>query len=135
MSLLRKQESKPRPPGKSWEPSNHWIPVFTGMTPICGIVLFTYRSRLRRKKLESREFDTFILTDLGMVPEDKEMEIILRELTPKDRRYKYRSFYAMALISKSETKYPDRLWVRLGRGQLQEKPWSVKIVKEINKFA
>ena len=86
------------------------------------------------RKLERREFDTFILTDPGMVPEDKEMELILRELTPKDKRYKYRSFYAMALISKSETKYPDRLWVRLGRGQLQEKPWSVKIVKEIDKF-
>lgn len=85
--------------------------------------------------MERKEFDTFILTDLGMVPEDTEMELILRELTPKERRYKYRSFYAMVLISKSETKYPDRLWVRLGRGQLQEKPWSVKIVKEINKFA
>ena len=70
-----------------------------------------------------------------MVPEDKELEFILRELTPKDKRYKYRSFYATALISRSETKYPDRLWVRLGRGQLQEKPWSVKIVKEIDKFA
>ena len=69
-----------------------------------------------------------------MVLEDKEIELILRELTPKDRRYKYRGFYAIALISKSETKYPDRLWIRLGRGQLQEKPWSVKIVKEINKF-
>jgi len=93
-----------------------------------------FQQPLRRKKLERKQFDTFILTDPGMIPEDTEMELILRELTPKDRRYKYRSFYAMALISKSETKYPDRLWVRLGRGQLQEKPWSVKIVKEINKF-
>ncbi len=84
--------------------------------------------------MKRKEFDTFVLTDPGMVPEDKEMELILRELTPKDRRYKYRSFYATALISKAETKYPDRLWIRLGRGQLQEKPWSVKIVKEINKF-
>ena len=84
--------------------------------------------------MESREFDTFILTDPASIPEDKEMELILRELTPKDKRYKYRSFYVMALISRSETKYPDRLWVRLGRGQLQEKPWSVKIVREINKF-
>jgi len=84
--------------------------------------------------MPKKEYDTFILSDPASVPEDKEMELILRELTPKDRRYKYRSFYAMALISKSETKYPDRLWVRLGRGQLQEKPWSVKIVKEINKF-
>jgi len=85
--------------------------------------------------LERKEFDTFVLTDPGMVPEDKETELILRELTPKDKRYKYRSFYVIALLSRSEAKYPDRLWVRLGRGQLQEKPWSVKIVKEINKFA
>jgi hypothetical protein len=84
--------------------------------------------------LEKKEFDTFVLTDPGMVSEDKEMELILRELTPKDRRYKYRSFYATAQVSKSEAKYPDRLWIRLGRGQLQEKPWSVKIIKEINKF-
>jgi hypothetical protein len=84
--------------------------------------------------LEKKEFDTFVLTDPGMVSEDKEMELILRELTPKDRRYKYRSFYATALVSKSEVKYPDRLWIRLGRGQLQEKPWSVKIIKELNKF-
>ena len=69
-----------------------------------------------------------------MVPEDKEMELILRELTPKDRRYKYRSFYATVLVSRSKAKYLDRLWIRLGRGQLQEKPWSVKIIKEINKF-
>jgi len=85
--------------------------------------------------MAKKEYDTFILNDPASVPEDKETEFILRELTPKDKRYKYRSFYAMALISKSETKYPDRLWVRLGRGQLQEKPWSVKIVKEINKFS
>jgi hypothetical protein len=69
-----------------------------------------------------------------MVAEDKEMELIVRELTPKDRRYKYRSFYAMAQVSRSEAKYPDRLWVRLGRGQLQEKPWSIKIIKEIDKL-
>ena len=81
-----------------------------------------------------KEYDTFILTDPAMVAEDKEMEMILRELTPNDRRYKYRSFYAMAQVSRSEAKYPDRLWIRLGRGQLQDKPWSVKIIKEIDKF-
>jgi hypothetical protein len=84
--------------------------------------------------LERKEYDTFILTDPAMVAEDKEMELIVRELTPKDRRYKYRSFYALALLSKSETKYPDQLWIRLGRGQLQEKPWSIKILKELNKL-
>jgi hypothetical protein len=81
-----------------------------------------------------KEYDTYVLTDLALVPEDKETEMILRDLTPSDRRYKYRSFFASAVVSKDESKYPDKLWVRLGRGQLQEKPWSVKILKEVNKF-
>jgi len=82
-----------------------------------------------------KEYDTFILTDLHLVPEDQEVELIIRDLTPADRRYKYRSSFVTALVSKSESKYPDQLWIRLGRGQLQEKPWSVKILKEVNKFS
>jgi hypothetical protein len=84
--------------------------------------------------LERKEYDTFILIDPGLIAEDKDIELIVRELTPKDKRYKYRSFYAMAQVSRSEAKYPDRLWIRLGRGQLQEKPWSIKILKELNKL-
>lgn len=82
-----------------------------------------------------KEYDTFILKELHLVPEDQEAEMIVRDLTPVDRRYKYRSFYALAKVSKSESKYPDRLWIRLGRGQLQEKPWSIQIIKEVNKFS
>jgi phenylphosphate carboxylase gamma subunit len=89
--------------------------------------------RIEEKKNMAREYDTFILSDLATLPEDQEMELIIRDLTPADRRYKYRSAYVSAMISKSESKYPDRLWIRLGRGQLQEKPWSIKILKELNK--
>jgi phenylphosphate carboxylase gamma subunit len=84
--------------------------------------------------MTKKEYDTFVLTDLALVPEEQELELIVRDLTPGDRRYKYRSAYVTALVSKSEAKYPDRLWIRLGKGQLQEKPWSVKIVKELNKL-
>jgi phenylphosphate carboxylase gamma subunit len=84
--------------------------------------------------MAKKEYDTYVLTDLASVPEDKEMEMILRDLTPSDRRYKYRSFFASVKVSRDVKKYPDKLWVRLGRGQLQEKPWSVKIIKELNKF-
>ena len=83
--------------------------------------------------MSKKEYDTFILIDLAMVPEEKETELIVRNLTPADRRYKYRSAFVTALVSRSESKYPDRLWIRLGRGQLQEKPWSIKILKELNK--
>ncbi len=81
-----------------------------------------------------KEYDTFILTDPKLVPEDQELELIIRDLTPEDRKYKYRSSFVMALVSKSESKYPDQLWIRLGRGQLQEKPWSIKILREVNKI-
>lgn len=84
--------------------------------------------------MAQKEYDTFVLTDPALVPEDKETEMILRELTPSDRRYKYRGFFASVMVSRNEKKYPDKLWVRLGRGQLQEKPWSVKILGEVNKF-
>jgi hypothetical protein len=84
--------------------------------------------------MAKKEYDTYVLTDLALVPEDKETEMILRDLTPSDRRYKYRSFFASAMVSRDGKKYPDKLWVRLGRGQLQEKPWSVKVIKEVNKF-
>ena len=81
-----------------------------------------------------KEYDTYVLTDPALVPEDKEIEMILRELTPADRRYKYRGFFVSAMVSRDEDKYPDKLWIRLGRGQLQEKPWSVEIVRQVNKF-
>jgi hypothetical protein len=85
-------------------------------------------------KMSRKEYDTLVLTDPALVAEEQEMELIVRDLTPPDRRYKYRSTYVTALVSKSESKYPDRLWIRLGKGQLQEKPWSVKILKELNKL-
>ena len=85
--------------------------------------------------MAKKEYDSFVLTELSEVLEDQEMEMIIRDLTPTDRRYKYRSSYVLAMVSKSESKYPDRLWMRLGRGQLQEKPWSIKIIKEVNKFS
>jgi hypothetical protein len=84
--------------------------------------------------MAKKEYDTYVLTDPSSVPEDKEREMILRDLTPSEPRYKYRSFFASAIVSRDESKYPAKLWIRLGRGQLQEKPWSVKVVKEINKF-
>lgn len=82
-----------------------------------------------------KEYDTFVLTDPGEVREDTEMEMIVRDLSPEDRRYKYEGFYVNARISKSADKYPDLLQVRLGRGQLLEDPWSIEILEKINRFA
>lgn len=87
------------------------------------------------KSMAKKEFDTFLLTDPELVNEEEERELILRDLTPDDRKRKYRSFYARALVSKSASKHPDLLRIRLGRGQLLEEPWSVKVIEELNKFS
>ena len=81
-----------------------------------------------------KEFDTFLLQDPAAFPEDQEVELIVRDLTPEDRRRKYRSFYAKAKVSKSSSTYADLLWVRLGRGQLLTEPWSLEIIKVVSKF-
>jgi phenylphosphate carboxylase gamma subunit len=79
-----------------------------------------------------KEYDTFILTDLDEVQEDVEQEMLIRDLTPG--RERYRSEFVKALISSNPEKYPDRLWLRLGRGQLVGQPWSIKNVKKVNKI-
>ena len=84
--------------------------------------------------MHRKKYDTFVLTDPSEVKEDTEMEIIVRDLSPEDRRYKYEGFYVNAKISKSADKYPDLLQVRLGRGQLFDQTWSIEISEFVDKF-
>ncbi|MCX8022456.1 MAG: phenylphosphate carboxylase subunit gamma [Syntrophorhabdaceae bacterium] len=77
-------------------------------------------------------YDTFISKDFKDLAEDEEIIGVIRDLTPG--KSKYRGKYAKFVVSKDENKYPERLWIRLGRGQLIEKPCSMKILEEINIF-
>ena len=77
-----------------------------------------------------QEYDTFILNELSDIVEDKNAEFTLRDLTPGI--YKYKEIFVKAVISRDSTKYPDKLWIRLGKGQLQDQPWSVKITKRLS---
>jgi hypothetical protein len=72
-------------------------------------------------------WDTFINTDFKDMPEEQESIAIIRDLTPG--KYKYRGTYAKIIVSKDPKKYPETLWVRLGRGQLVETPCSVKVIE------
>ena len=72
-------------------------------------------------------WDTYISTDFKDMPEEQERVAIIRDLKPG--KYKYRSTYAKIIVSKNPKKYPDTLWVRLGRGQLIETPCSVKVIE------
>lgn len=75
-------------------------------------------------------YDTFILKEFKDLHEDEEMVSVIRDLTPGKR--KYRSTYARIKVSKDAKKYPDTLWVRLGRGQLIDTPCSIKVIEFID---
>lgn len=70
-------------------------------------------------------WDTFIAKDFKDMQEDQEIVGVIRDLTPGKK--KYRSTYARFVVSKDAKKYPETLWVRLGRGQLIETPCSIRI--------
>lgn len=76
------------------------------------------------------EYDTYILTEFSELKEDEEILGVIRDLTPGTR--KYRSTYARFKVSKDAAKYPDRLWVRLGRGQLIPAPCSISVIEFAN---
>jgi hypothetical protein len=75
-------------------------------------------------------WDTFIEGDFGELEEDREGVRVIRDLTPG--RGKYRSTYARVRLSKDPARYPETLWVRLGKGQLIESPCSMEIMEFIN---
>ena len=77
-------------------------------------------------------YDTFITKEFKDLMEDEEITGVIRDLTPGKR--KYRGRYVRFIVSKDAKKYPETLWIRLGRGQLIETPCSMKIVEEINIF-
>jgi hypothetical protein len=76
------------------------------------------------------EWDTYINVDFKDMPAEQERVAIIRDLTPG--KYKYRSTHAKVKISKDAKKYPDKLWIRLGRGQLVPTPCSVQIIEIVN---
>lgn len=77
-----------------------------------------------------QEYDTYILNEISDVIEDRDAEFTLRDLTPGI--YKYKEILVKAMASRDVDKYPDLLWIRLGKGQLQPEPWSIKITERLD---
>lgn len=75
-------------------------------------------------------YDTFIAEEFKDLQEDTEIVGVIRDLAPGKR--KYRSTYARFKVSKDPKKYPDTLWVRLGRGQLIVTPCSIQVLEFVN---
>ncbi len=78
------------------------------------------------------EYDTFINKQFEDLGEDEEIVGVIRDLTPG--RKKYKGLYARFLVSKDPKRYPETLWIRLGRGQLVPTPCSMKILEFLDPF-
>jgi len=76
------------------------------------------------------EWDTYINVNFKDMPEEMEQVTVIRDLT--SGKYKYRSTYAKIIISKDPGKYSEKVWIRLGRGQLVPTPCSMKILEFVN---
>jgi hypothetical protein len=75
-------------------------------------------------------WDTFILKNFNELAEGEEWVAVIRDLTPG--KAKYKSSCARIKVSKDPKKYPETLWVRLGRGQLIETPCSMQIAEFVD---
>ncbi len=75
-------------------------------------------------------WDTYIQKNFEALTEDEEWVAVIRDLTPG--KGKYRSAHARIRISKDPVKYPETLWIRLGRGQLIDSPCSMQILEFVD---
>jgi hypothetical protein len=75
----------------------------------------------------------FGIKSLEDLEEGKEIELVVKDLTPG--RYKYESRYVRAKVGSPE-KLPgaDTLWVRFRQGVLHPKKWAIKITKELGEL-
>ena len=84
--------------------------------------------------MDKKEYDAFIDDPKG-VPEGEEFNLAIRDLTPENRRRKYRTRYVTAVVSHNpDREKEDLLWLRYNRGGLYEKPFGIKIIRELGPF-
>lgn len=76
-------------------------------------------------------YDIFV-NSLDELPEGQELELQVRDLTPGIHKYAYK--WVKAHVSANPDTYPQKLQIRFGRGQAYEKPYSIQVSGEVNKF-
>jgi hypothetical protein len=77
------------------------------------------------------EYLTFIRS-LDDLPENKPVELVVKDLTQGTHKYEARC--VSAKLSRSAIKGGDKLWVRFDKGLLHPEPFGMKIVKELGPY-
>lgn len=78
--------------------------------------------------MNAARYDTFVKS-LSDLPEDRELTIAIRDLSPGIYKYTYK--HVRARVSPDPSHYPNTLAIRFGRGQLHHKLYSIQILEEL----
>ncbi|MEW5891044.1 MAG: phenylphosphate carboxylase subunit gamma [Pseudomonadota bacterium] len=77
------------------------------------------------------QWEVFVM-DLAELAEGKELELTIRTLNPGIHKYTYKR--VRARVSAALDRFPDRLQVRMGRGQLSDRKFSIEVLEEIRRL-
>lgn len=80
----------------------------------------------------AKEYEVFVQNADKDLPEGREIELTLKDLTPGPRKYENR--VVRAVVSRQADHLPDRLWVRSWTGVRYPDVWSVKVVAEVGEL-
>lgn len=72
------------------------------------------------------------VNDVKELTEDAEIELTIRTLNPGIHKYTYKRVRAQ--LSSDLKKHADQLQVRLGRGQLSNSRFSIKVLGEVQRM-
>jgi phenylphosphate carboxylase gamma subunit len=72
------------------------------------------------------------VTAVSELVEDRDLELTIRTLDPGIHKYTYKRVKAQ--VSSSLDRHPDRLQVRLGRGQLSKSTFSIRVLEEVQRI-
>jgi len=78
----------------------------------------------------TKEYSTFI-SDPQALPEGKEINLAIKDLTPGPRKYDCRIVKAVIAGSPDKLEGADVLWLKSLVGITFAKPWAIKIVEEL----
>lgn len=77
------------------------------------------------------QWEVFVM-DMSELAEGKDLELTIRTLNPGIHKYTYRR--VKCKVSRDLKQFEDQLQVRLGRGQLSDKRFSIKVIEEVQRI-
>ncbi|MDT3672553.1 MAG: phenylphosphate carboxylase subunit gamma [Aromatoleum sp.] len=79
----------------------------------------------------ANKWEVFVM-DLGELAEGKELELTIRTLNDGLHKYTYQR--AKVEVSAKLDQFPDSLQVRLGRGQLSDRKFSIRVIERVERL-